>query len=55
MLEYSICSSKSHNNKRLELEFAMQPAGGFSGNLVEEEMSVGLGAQQAPRAPLVWF
>ncbi len=27
----------------LESEFTMQPAGGFSGNPVKEEMSVGLG------------
>jgi hypothetical protein len=38
-----IFSSKNHSNKRLELEFTMQPAGGFSGNPVKEEMNVGLG------------
>jgi len=39
----TICNNKKQNNKRLELELVVQPSRGFFGNLVGEEMGVGLG------------
>jgi hypothetical protein len=39
----TICNNKKQSNKRLELEFAVQPATGFFGDLVGEEIDVGLG------------